>query len=454
MIIIVILLGTFLRMFDIGSNYFFTGELGKELLYMRSFSLVHSLPLTGMATSHEWLYYGPVYYWIMIPFYNLFRGNPYILFWAALVVALIGLILNYFVFKKIAGEKIALISTAIQSFSPLLIWQTRLSKLHVFFYILTPLFTYLTYLLWNGKKKWVFWAGLTYGLMFSFHFSQIPILGVVILFFYLKRKIYRFFDWLKFAAGLLLANITLVIYDAGHGFTMTKDLILWIPYRILGFAGLYPKNNLDAASSAGTLQSFIEYMGKNIFWDSRAWIIGSIIVFLVLIHFVITRRSRITKDFLTFYLVSSIGFVFLANLIHTAPPIHYFLPIFTLIPVLLAIYLGKTRFWLLILIAVVLINLFSFRVDPQFYGSADELISDIDLVPYSLQDSLTSFIVKDAKGKPFTIKRIGPYDYFPEEYSQNYKYLVLWKGGNLVDKSGLIYTIVEDVQRGEVYVQK
>lgn len=454
MIIIVILLGIFLRVFDIGSNYFFTGELGKELMYMRSFSVMHSLPLTGMATSHEWLFYGPIYYWIMIPLFNLFSGNPFILFWSALVVALVGLVLNYFVFKKIAGEKIALISTAIQSFSPLLIWQTRLSKLHVFFYILVPIFTYLMYLLWHGKKKWVFWAGLAYGLMFSFHFSQIPIFGVVILFFYLKRKIYGLPHWLKFAAGLILANITLLVYDARHGFTMTKDLVLWVPYRVLGFAGLYPKNNLDGASSTGTLQSFIEYMGKNIFWDGRLWIIGSVILLLVLIHFVITRRRQIGKDFLTFYLVSSIGFVFLANLIHTAPPIHYFLPVFTLIPVLLAIYLEKTRFWLLILAPIVLINLFSFRSDPEFYGHADKLVSDIDLVPYSLQDTLTSFIVEDAKGAPITIKRIGPYDYFPEEYSQNYKYLILWKGGNLNDNSGNIYTIVEDTQKSEVYVQK
>src|SRR5258706_11015621 len=110
----------------------------------------------------------------MIPVFKLFNGNPYILFWSAFTVAILGLALNYFVIKRIANEKIAMLSTMIQAFSPLLIWQTRLSKLHVFFFLLMPVFTYLLFLLWQRENKWVFWAGLTFGILFSFHFSQIP----------------------------------------------------------------------------------------------------------------------------------------------------------------------------------------------------------------------------------------------------------------------------------------
>ena len=148
--------GFFLRIYKIASNYYFTGELGKELLYIRQFAVSNSVPLIGMTTSHDWLAYGPLYYWLMIPIFNLFSGSPYILFWTGLVVSMLGLMVNYFVFKKIAGERIAIFSTMIQAFSPILIWQTRLSKLHVFFFLIMPIFTYLLYLVWNGKKKWIF----------------------------------------------------------------------------------------------------------------------------------------------------------------------------------------------------------------------------------------------------------------------------------------------------------
>jgi len=76
------------------------------------------------------------------------------------------------------------------------------------------------------------------------------------------------------------------------------------------------------------------------------------------------------------------------------------------------------------------------------------------MVPYIKQEAAATFILTNSKGKPFSIQRVGPYDYFPEQYSQNYKYLILWKGGNLVDSSPNTYTIVEDLSKNTIYVQK
>jgi len=429
--------GIFLRIYSINTNYYFTGELGKELLYMRQFVLSDSFPLIGMATSHEWLSYGPIYYWIMIPIFKLWSGNPYILFWTATVVSILGLIINYLVFNKIAGKRIAIFSTLIQSISPLLIWQTRLSKLHVFFFLLIPIFTYLLYKIWNGEKKWVVWTGLIFGIMFSFHFSQIPLTGVVILLFWIKKNIYKVSDWLKFGLGVLIPNITLIWQD--------KNLAIWLPYRVVNVADKNP---------GGTYQSLLEYFGKNIFWDNRLWIIGLLIFIVIFVHYFLRNKSKFKKDFLSFYLISSISLMFVANVLHGAPPIHYFLPIFTTIPVLFAIYLEKLKFWPLILTPILFVNIISFNNDQLFYSNKLTLEPVMDMVPYARQNILTSFIVSDSKGKPFSIQRTGPYDFFPEQYSQNYKYLVLWKGGKLVDNSKNIYTIVEDTKKGEISVQK
>lgn len=439
-----VLIGLFLRVFKITSNYYFTGELGKELLYIRQFAMSQVVPLTGMATSHEWLSYGPIYYWVMIPIFNIFNGDPFILFWSGLVVAVLGLVLSYFVVKKIAGEKIALFSTIIQAISPLLIWQTRLSKLHVFFWIIIPIFTYLLYLLWNGKKKWVFWAGLTFGILFSFHFSQIPLLGVVGLLFLIRRHathdkkdLYKIKDWLIFLGGVFIPNITLIWQD--------RNLALWIPYRVINFADKNP---------AGTWTALMEYFGKNIFWDNRLWITGLILFLFLFVHYIYTNKNRWGKDFLPFYLVSSVSLTLAANILHSAPPVHYFLPIFTIVPVLFAIYLSKIKLWPLIVTPILFINLISFRQDPLFYGKVDSLVPNIDMVSYSTQNIMTSFIVSSAKGNTFSIRRSGPYDYFSEEYSQNYKYLILWKGGNLVENSDNIYKIRENTEDKTISIQK
>lgn len=429
--------GVFLRVYKIFLNYYFTGELGKELLYIRQYALSHTLPLTGMATSHEWLSYGPFYYWFMMPVFNIFKGDPFILFWVAFGVSVIGLILNYFVFNKLAGEKIAMISTVIQSLSPLLIWQTRLSKLHVFFWVIMPVFTYLMYELWNGNKKVVFWTGVIFGILFSFHFSQIPILIVVALLFLLKKHIYKFKEWVVFAAGLILPNITLLWQD--------KSLLLWLPYRAL---------NLSEKNPGGTGQSFLEFFGKNIFWDNRLWVIGFMTFVIMFINYIYRNRRSFRNNFLEFYLISSISIMLLANVLHGASPIHYYLPIFTIVPLLLAVYLEKFKFWYVVILAVTAINVASFLNDPLFYKENHKLDTATGMVPYYIQDDLTSFIVTNAKGKELKINRIGPYSYFPEQYSQNYKYLVLWKGGRINDSSRNVYTIVEDVNTLNINVQK
>jgi hypothetical protein len=436
-LILILTSGIFLRIYKIGTNYYFTGELGKELLYMYKHTTTNTLPLIGMATSHEWLSYGPFYYWLMIPIFNIFSGNPFILFWVGLTVSVLGLISIYLVFRKIIDEKTALLTTMVASLSPFFIWQTRLSKLHIFFFLIIPALTYLLYLLWNGKKKWIIPTGLLFGLLFSVHFSQIPLFGVVILLFLIKRNTYKIRDWIYFGIGVIIPNITLLWQD--------RNLVLWLPYRV---ANINNKNPIE------TFKLLTEYFGKSIFWDSRFWTAGFIIFLAIFIHYIIKNKHKFTKEFLPFYLISSISLMLVANILHGSPPIHYFLPMFTAQTVLYAIYLAKFRFWPFVFVPVLFINLMAFMNDPVFYKDFSGLVKNTDMVSYSTQNIITSFVVVSAKNAPISIRRVGLFDYFPEQYSQNYKYLIIWKGGNLVENSGNIYTISEDSKKGEVNVQK
>ena len=436
-LILILVLGALLRIYKIGTNYYFSGELGKELLYIRQYAESHTLPLVGMGTSHEWLSYGPFYYWIMLPIFNIFNGNPFILFWVSLVVSLVGLVIGYFVFKRILDEKIALVATAIGAFSPFLILQTRLSKLHTFFFLIMPCVTYLTYLLWNGKKKWIIPTGLLFGVLFSFHFSQIPLLGVIALLFILKRDIYKIKDWLLFGLGVIIPNITFLWQD--------RNILLWLPYRVVNIAN---KNPVE------TIKLLNEYFGKAIFWDSRLWVISSVIFLAIFVYYTIKNKHKFTKEFIPFYLISSVSLMLLANIFHGTPPIHYFLPIVTAQTILVAIFLSKIKSWPLLVACVVVVNILSFQNDPVFYKDFIGLIKNTDMVSYSTQNVIADFIVASANQKPVSIKRIGAFDYFPENYSQNYKYLVLWKGGKVIDSSINSYTITEDSQKGEVSVKK
>ena len=441
MILIPIIFGTILRVYKIWDNYFFTGELGKELIYTLQYLNSGSLPLIGMPTSHEWLNYGPIYYWILIPLIKVFGNSPYILYRLALAVSIIGIYVTYVVFKNIVSKRFAILLSCFVSVSPLWVWATRLSKLHTFFFLLSPLVIYFMYKIWSGNKRYMFPLGVAFGAIFSFHFSQLPIFIVILFAIFLKRKMFRLKHHILFFIGLIIPNITMLIYDAKNGFEMIRNLLLWIPYRIAGVLGFYSKNNFKEISGMNTLSAFNEFFGKNLFDDQRFWVLGSIIFFALFITFFIQNRKKYSKDFLVFYLITSTIVQCVALLIHTSPPIHYFFPIFLNFGMLFAFF--ASEYWIRKSSKILTITIFILLFAVGILRTNNEHFGDIDYIPFKNQNKLAREIVEDSEGNSFQVKRIGPFDYFPENYSQNYKYLILINGGKINPNSNLIYTIVE-----------
>jgi len=103
--------------------------------------------------------------------------------------------------------------------------------------------------------------------------------------------------------------------------------------------------------------------------------------------------------------------------------------------------------------ALTLVNLKYYFSDKWFYQMQDILVVGKP-IPYSLQLAATNDIISDAKGAALSLKRVGEYDYFEENYAQNYRYLLWLKGNEPVIGSGLVYTIIENVQSGKLIVTK
>ena len=81
----------------------------------------------------------------------------------------------------------------------------------------------------------------------------------------------------------------------------------------------------------------------------------------------------------------------------------------------------------------------------------NEHAGDSGFIPLDVQEELAASIVEDANGRPFSLARIGPYDYFPEYYSQNYQFLIRKQGGNIDQSAKLKYVIYD---AGPIYFQK
>ena len=95
--------------------------------------------------------------------------------------------------------------------------------------------------------------------------------------------------------------------------------------------------------------------------------------------------------------------------------------------------------------------------DKWFYIPQDKVIAGKLPIPFQLQEKVSELIIKDAEGKKFSLKRVGEWDEFKEDFAQNYIYLLWLKGNQPISEASLIYTIYEDTQKlptdfkGEMY---
>lgn len=430
-------LAAFLRFYRVKENLFFNGEVGNDFVIIRDEILSHHLALIGPPSAHTWLSVSPLFYWLMMPFLPLFNDDPYLSGYFGAFLGTIIIIVNYLVIARIYDKRTAVFSSLMISLSPLWLNFAREAR-----FTLPSLLLFYPFLLCFYRRKF-FLAGLFFGLMLDFHYAPLILLPGLAAYFFFKKIRFDRHQIIRVLGGLTLGSMPILVCNAAYGGKMVRDFLLWIPYRLVGFLGLYPKNNLSAAAAQENFHEIFRFINLN-FWPVQNLLMPSFLGILAVFIFFRRKESRLPLVLLVFGLV--------ALFIHGAPPIHYFLPILPLPVILVSLFLswlwlkklGKliTVIFLLVLIFFNLTFLFS---KDWFYKSQDRMSLEPFFVPYKIQQEIAREIADDAQGQPFTLLRVGPYDIYNRNYIQNYQYL-LWRLGNepSVGKTDLVYTIYED----------
>ncbi len=449
-IILIVLLATFLRFYRIEQTVVFHGELGHNYLAIKNFVEQGQIPLLGPPTSHPWLFFGPLFYWLITPVLVVAEYNPIsVTYFMAFIGSLIVLV-NYIVIRKLIGEVAALISSYIIAISPAYILLTKNSR----FYSLVPLFFYLYFYFLvrslKDKGRFLFLVGLFLGLMMNFHLTPIILIlpTLILLFIYRKDTFKK--RYIEGTVGLVLPNLPFLIYSAQNKFNMLFRVVVWVPYRMLGFIGLYPKNTVSKSVFTANISSLYEFVTSSYIAVSG---LITIIIFLLLIAWIIkrtlnenkqTKKNTIWVSLVTIFLVGYLGIF-----IHGDPPLHYYLPLYPL-PIifitlmLLAPHLKRYRNFLILafLAGVTVVNLNFYFSDRWFFRTSKGLLTEAG-VPYETQLLISDFIIKDANKNPYQLSRVGLGDNFEGDYAQNYQYLLWLKGNEPAKNSNVIYTIYE-----------
>src|SRR5574341_1124708 len=172
--IIISIIFVFLRLYELEERIAFGWDQVQNSWVMKDMIIDHKFPLEGMvARGNSGFYIGPAYYYLLAPFYYLFRLDPIANGFFAATVAIMTFMTVYLVTKKLFTIRVALFAIALYTISSHMIFLDRVSWPVVFIPIISVLTFYYLYQSIVGKSSNLLFLAAVVGFSFHFHFTAV-----------------------------------------------------------------------------------------------------------------------------------------------------------------------------------------------------------------------------------------------------------------------------------------
>lgn len=237
-IISIILVGAFLRMFRLPEYVIFLGDEGRDAIAV--YNILHGhLTLLGPTASVGGFFLGPIYYYLMAPFFFLSHYHPA---GPGYMVAFFGLATIYLIYwlgKNFFNEKVGLISAFLYSIAPIIIFYSRSSwnpNVLPFFTLASLIMVYKA--LERNSKLLFILTGFLLGICLQLHYLA-TFLGVSVFLYVLvnlwqvRKNLAEFFQKFFYTnclmfLGFLVGFAPFLLFEARHGFQNTQNVIKFI----------------------------------------------------------------------------------------------------------------------------------------------------------------------------------------------------------------------------------
>lgn len=268
-----------MRVAGIQKNLFFSYEQGRDLLIVKEIT-EGNLTLLGPRTNIEGIFHGPLFYYLMVPFYLFFSGNPLGVTAPFILFGLGCVYLAYLVGKSFFNQYVGLIAALLYAISyEAIVYSRWLSNppLACFFSLL--LF-YSLHKIATGDSKFLVLAVLAFAGIFHSEVAAAIFLlpAMIIIWLWFKPKIKDKKIKLVSFFALLFAFSSYWLFELRHQFLFTKSILRF----------LRNKENIYRPSIGKVFQTvFDRYVGEfqAMVFPANIWIAALIFlgIFLVLI---------------------------------------------------------------------------------------------------------------------------------------------------------------------------
>ena len=261
-LVIILALSAFLRLYKIGEYMTFLGDEGRDMIIVRRFLVEFHPPLIGPGTSVGSMYLGPLYYYMMAIPVLLANFSPV---GPAVMVAILGVLtvfLIWFIGREWFGKIAGLVSALLYAISPTIIIFSRSSwnpNIMPFFSLLS---IYAIWKVWKEKEyKWMIVLGISLAFVLQSHYLGLLLIPTLFIFWLMSPppKYYSLFAVSLFT--ILMSP--LLFFDLRHGWTNLKAIeAFFTTNKDIGFSVSHYFSNV---SSVLTMISANLISAKNIF---------------------------------------------------------------------------------------------------------------------------------------------------------------------------------------------
>lgn len=216
---VILTVGLYLRFVNISSYLPFGWDQARDSWTVRDL-LMGKLVLAGPKTGVGDFHLGPLYFYLLAPFFAISNLDPGILNGVTFLVNIVNFVFIFWVMKKIFGSWWALLSISIYSFGEYFVNLNKTSWNVSFLPAISFVMFFCFYKILEGKSRYFPLLFLLWGLFFQVHFTAVIfLLAIPGLIVFLKNR-GGALKWMLISSPILiLFLLPNIVYDfsQGHG---------------------------------------------------------------------------------------------------------------------------------------------------------------------------------------------------------------------------------------------
>lgn len=445
MLILIVALGLFFRTYKLVERADFGHDADLYSWIVKDIVLNGHLRLVGQETSAPGIFIGPLFYYILVPFFLFLKMDPVAAHIPITIFGILTVISYFFVFSKLFNIKAGFISSFL--YAALLssaVWFDRRLAPSTPTNLWTIWYFYTVVMLSRGNFSALSLLGVLIGLIWHIHIALIPALAAIPAAIIVARKSPNLAQLVKFTFALFITSLPLIIFELKHGFRQTLNLLqkFFTPHE--GATGWYK------------FQIVIEMITKNInnlFFAPQGLKITNNPIFPLLIllttFWLVKKKLILPKEVITLY-VWILGVVIFFSISSSPISEYYFYNIeviFLAIITLLFCFVFRSSLGRALVVGFLILiaskNAFSLITQDTYHKG------------YAEKKAVVDYIISDAKSRNFPCFSIN-YITSPGE-NVGFRYFFFLKNAKLAvaGKGSPVYNIVipEEISSKEIKVK-